>query len=314
MKIKIADIKPSSQRVRKELNLDKLDDLAASMKETGGLVVPVKVRENGKAYEVVYGHRRVEAARLADFTEIECIVEGLDDNQAFLHALIENMVREDMNDVDKRTGLRILHEQGLSWEEVGAKFGKSGKWAGNIAGMTDVEAEIILTGKDLTAVHVIEARAGTETQEDAEKVLKKAAREGLTKRQTRTVAEEYKKAKQFGGSKMAAQVLKTSYARQELDPYYQTTTPSKKATPVVTTPPKKKEYSWLKDDNIIRAYSSIANIGPVLEYMKHNRQRKTKDMLAVARQVRKYLMELLGKVDTLIEETEKWQAQKFADN
>ena len=80
-------------------------------------------------YEIVYGHRRVEAARRAGLETIPAIVEGLDDDEALIQALIENVQREDMSDVDKgrafaemnkTLSLRQIQEAtGLHYHQVG---------------------------------------------------------------------------------------------------------------------------------------------------------------------------------------------------
>ena len=106
MKIKLSEIQPATPRVRKELNLDALDELAESIKETGGVIVPVKLRKNGDGYTTVYGHRRIEAARIAGFKEIEAFIEDVDDSEVLTQALIENVVREDMKSVDIAKALK----------------------------------------------------------------------------------------------------------------------------------------------------------------------------------------------------------------
>ena len=62
----------------------------------------------GPLFELVYGHRRAEAARRAGLDEIEAIVEGVDDTTALVQALIENVQREDMNVMDKAQSLDAL--------------------------------------------------------------------------------------------------------------------------------------------------------------------------------------------------------------
>ena len=62
MQIPLDLIKPSPRPVRSTWDEDALNQLAQSIKEQG-LIVPIKVREIGGEYEIVYGHRRVEALR-----------------------------------------------------------------------------------------------------------------------------------------------------------------------------------------------------------------------------------------------------------
>ena len=142
-------------------------------------------------FEVVYGHRRLLACRHAMLTEIEAIVEGVDDTNVLVQALIENVVREDMNDADKGDALQLLKEAtGKTWTEIGAMFGHGEAWARRLATITDGEKNImVVTGDGIGIRHIEEARAGSDNQEDAEMVLQKSADEGLTVRQTRQVAD-----------------------------------------------------------------------------------------------------------------------------
>ena len=104
-------IQPSPNPIRKTWDDDKMDELAQSIKEQG-LIVPVKVRPTDNAhYEVVYGHRRVEACRRAGLDKVEAIIEGMDDTDTLIQALIENVQREDMNPIDKGKALVRLQEQ-----------------------------------------------------------------------------------------------------------------------------------------------------------------------------------------------------------
>jgi ParB family chromosome partitioning protein len=109
MKIKLSEIHAAPQPVRTTWDEDRLDELAQSIQEQG-LIVPIKVRPNGAGYEVVYGHRRVEAAKRAGLREIESIVEGMDDTNALTQALIENVQREDMEPMDIANSLAYLQE------------------------------------------------------------------------------------------------------------------------------------------------------------------------------------------------------------
>ena len=73
--IPINKIHPSPNPIRKSWDEDKMEELTQSIKERG-VIVPIKVRPNGDSYEVVYGHRRIEAAGRAQLHSIPAIVEN----------------------------------------------------------------------------------------------------------------------------------------------------------------------------------------------------------------------------------------------
>jgi len=259
MIVKLSDIKSATPRVRKELNLDRLDELAASIKETGGVIVPVKLRKNGEKYTTVYGHRRIEATRMAGLDEIEAFIADVDDAELLTQALIENVVREDMQPVDVAKALQqIKLENEWTNEQVGVRFGMSGSMVGRFFAMLTPDIKkVVETQAGLSQEHVSSARAGTEDDADAVKVLEKAASEGLSKRQTRTVAEEYTRIKTGYGAKAAKKVLDTPFSKSGLPTFI----PTRKPTPPTAT---KKEseilFQWIRDERVLMAEEGLRAI------------------------------------------------------
>lgn len=104
-----------------------LQELADSIKATGGLLQPIVVRplNNGK-YEIVAGERRWRATQLAGFTEINCLVSYYTDEQALQAAIIENINRSDLNPIEEANAYqRLIDEFQYLHEEVAAAVGKS---------------------------------------------------------------------------------------------------------------------------------------------------------------------------------------------
>lgn len=106
-----------------------LRELAESIKAKGVLqavLVRSRPRGLGDGYELVYGHRRVLAARMAGLSHIPATVTEMSDQEALEAQLIENAQRADVHPLDEAEGFRRLHEQhGYSAEAIGAKLGKS---------------------------------------------------------------------------------------------------------------------------------------------------------------------------------------------
>ena len=97
--IKLHDIMPNLNQPRKTFKEDKIEELAASIKEHG-IIQPIVVRERENGYEIVAGERRWRAARKAELTQVPCLVRELSDEQNMLFAIIENMQREDLNPIE----------------------------------------------------------------------------------------------------------------------------------------------------------------------------------------------------------------------
>tara|TARA_R110000744_G_scaffold27830_2_gene67606 strand:+ start:345 stop:1259 length:915 start_codon:yes stop_codon:yes gene_type:complete len=121
--VKVGDLKPSKDQVRTTLSEEGLEQLAISLKEHGQ-EVPIKVRPNGKGYEIIYGHRRAEASKRAGLKTIVAIVEDADDSEALLKQILENECREDVPDIEKTRGYaRIVEKLGCTQGEFASMLG-----------------------------------------------------------------------------------------------------------------------------------------------------------------------------------------------
>jgi ParB/RepB/Spo0J family partition protein len=118
MQIKLDLIHPSPHPIRKTWDETKLNELKWSLMEEGQ-VEPIGVRENGKGYIIVWGHRRVEAARRAGWNEIEAVVVPADEVNNLIQAGIENLASEDMTADEKADWVyRLNVEFGMTLREI----------------------------------------------------------------------------------------------------------------------------------------------------------------------------------------------------
>ena len=104
-----------------------LDALVASISELG-LLVPLVVRPlGGEEYAVIAGAGRLEALRRSGAgprSRVPCVVVEVDDAEAMLLALVENVVREEMRPFDEAEAARVLTEDyGLTQERVASALG-----------------------------------------------------------------------------------------------------------------------------------------------------------------------------------------------
>ena len=114
--IDLAYIKVSDLNARKNLESGTedvgLDDLAASIQEHG-LISPVTVvaRQDGH-YDLIAGQRRLLACRKIGMTTISAIVrDDLNDTDATVISLVENVHRADMSPMDKARAYQGIHER-----------------------------------------------------------------------------------------------------------------------------------------------------------------------------------------------------------
>jgi len=104
--IAIGDLVVSPFNVRE--NIGDIRSLADSIKREG-LLQPLTVRPYGTKYEIVAGRRRYEACKLIGMKLIPCnVAEDMDDRQAVLTSLKENMQRGDFTAAEKKRGIERL--------------------------------------------------------------------------------------------------------------------------------------------------------------------------------------------------------------
>jgi ParB/RepB/Spo0J family partition protein len=120
----IKNVKPAADNYRGDL--DNLDELATSIKSVGLLEPIIVTRRNG-GYDVVAGHRRLAASKLAGLSSIDAIVrEFATDGDRLLAMAIENLQRDDLSVLEEARAYKQLVEQlGCSQRELAAKVGKT---------------------------------------------------------------------------------------------------------------------------------------------------------------------------------------------
>ncbi len=125
-KIPVGEIFHSPLQPRRKINEEDLKDLIASIKQNG-ILQPVLLRrvEDGRC-ELVYGHRRFEAAKKAGLKEIPAVFRRLSDREVLEIAIIENVQREDLNPIEEADAYYNLNvEFNLTQEEIAERVGKA---------------------------------------------------------------------------------------------------------------------------------------------------------------------------------------------
>ncbi|MEE9355250.1 MAG: ParB/RepB/Spo0J family partition protein [Methylococcaceae bacterium] len=178
---------------RKDMNPEKLQELADSIKAQG-VVQPIVVRKvDEDKYEIIAGERRWRASQLAGLQEIPVVIREVEDQSAMTMALIENIQREDLNPLEEAEALkRLLEEFEMTHLEVAEAVGKSRAMVTNLFRLIDLESEV----KNMLAEGTLEmghARALLAIQGEAQiNAAKKVISEGLTVRATEQLVKDYK--------------------------------------------------------------------------------------------------------------------------
>jgi len=121
----VEKLRPNPQQPRSRFDEDAIEDLAYSI-STHGILQPLTVRRREGGFELVAGERRLRAAKRAGLKQVPCLLMRVDEEEAGLLALIENLHRRDLDCFEEARAIAGLVERyGLSQEEAAQKLGKS---------------------------------------------------------------------------------------------------------------------------------------------------------------------------------------------
>lgn len=120
-------IKPNPYQPRRIFNEEKLEELAASIREHGIIqAVVVTPSGEGSGYYLVAGERRCRAAQLAGLKSVPAVVKPIDNKTMLEIALIENLQREDLNPVEEAYAYRrLMQEYNYTQDELARRIGRS---------------------------------------------------------------------------------------------------------------------------------------------------------------------------------------------
>lgn len=127
---------------RQRIDESYLADLAQSIRQLG-VIEPLVTRllADG-SYEILAGHMRWRAAQQAGLQQVPVVVRDADDRTAAIIALVENLLRRDLNPVEEARSLRRLREEfGLTQEQLAELLGVSQSAVSKALGLLSLEPE-----------------------------------------------------------------------------------------------------------------------------------------------------------------------------
>jgi ParB family chromosome partitioning protein len=184
--IPLAMIRPNPSQPRKRFDPASITALARSIADAG-LVQPLIVRPlpDGR-YELIAGERRLRAAREAGLEAVPTLIRDEDKPGRLQTALIENVVREDLNPVEEaRACATLVEDLGLTKEELARRLGRTRPAVSNLIRLLDLPdaALALLESGELSEGHgraILQAKgAANRTQ-----LARRAAAEGWSVRET----------------------------------------------------------------------------------------------------------------------------------
>jgi ParB family transcriptional regulator, chromosome partitioning protein len=182
----VSKIEPNPDQPRAKFDAAALDALAGSIGSVG-MLQPLIVRPlNDGRYELVAGERRWRAAQKAGIERVPAVIRTSPEDERLQSALIENMVREDLNPVEEaRACAALVDDLGISKEELARRVGRSRAAISNLIRLLDLPDSVLalLERGELTEGHG-RAILQIPDRDRRTKIAKQAAADGWSVRDT----------------------------------------------------------------------------------------------------------------------------------
>ncbi|MBW4448177.1 MAG: ParB/RepB/Spo0J family partition protein [Spirirestis rafaelensis WJT71-NPBG6] len=161
--VPLEQIRLPQHQPRRYFDPQALNELISSVKQHG-ILQPLLVRpiDSGK-YELVAGERRYRAAKDCGLEKVPVVVRELSNEDAFQLALIENLLREDLNPVEETEGIlqllavrlkRNVESVPTLLHRLQREYKEAAKVANNVIGKTlvsDLDSANNVIGKTLVS-------------------------------------------------------------------------------------------------------------------------------------------------------------------
>ncbi|PKM52498.1 MAG: chromosome partitioning protein ParB [Firmicutes bacterium HGW-Firmicutes-7] len=120
--LSINKLKPFLNHPFKLYQGDRLKDMIESIK-AHGIITPVIVRPLDDGYEILSGHNRINAAKLANIENVPVIIkENLTDDEAMLIVTETNLIQRSFTDLSYSERARVLTEHYKAIKEQGKRI------------------------------------------------------------------------------------------------------------------------------------------------------------------------------------------------
>jgi len=183
--IPIDDLEPNPVQPRVHFDSAALDELTASIRETG-LVQPILVRRSAEGrFQIIAGERRWRAARQAGLATVPVMVRDVPDDRLLEMALVENIQRQELSPLEEAQAYqKLLESLQLTQEDLAQKLGRDRSTVANGIRLLRLPAEIqsLVNERRLDAGHARPLLA-LEHAEDQIALAREAVQHGLSARE-----------------------------------------------------------------------------------------------------------------------------------
>jgi ParB family chromosome partitioning protein len=180
---------------RKRVDEEALAQLVESVR-LHGIIQPVLVTEVLDGYQLIAGERRLRAAQLAGLERIPAVIRQAADRDQLELALVENLLRADLNALEEAMAFRqLLDDFAFTQDQLASRLGRARSTIANTLRLLDMREAVRSAVADgrLTEGHA-RAMAGLSEADEAQ-LLDLVVARGLSVRQTEELARRLRDAK-----------------------------------------------------------------------------------------------------------------------
>jgi len=198
--LRVDAIVPNRYQPRQAFPLQGLEELSASLKQSG-LLQPILVRRKGDGiYELISGERRWRAAKEAGLETIQSVIRNCGDEESVILALVENLQRADLNPMEMaRAYHRMMNEFGLTQDIIAQRVGCERSSIANVVRLINLPSEIqqLIETNQLSMGHA-KVILGLPSQNEQLRVAQLVVSKVLSVRETEKLIESSPVAKKRG--------------------------------------------------------------------------------------------------------------------
>jgi ParB family chromosome partitioning protein len=184
LNVAIEEVMPNKSQPRQDFDPASIEELSESIRQHG-LLQPILVRKRQQGYEIIAGERRWRAAQKSGLKTIDVIVKDLSDPDSYLHALVENIQREDLNPIELAKAYKqLIEEREMTQEEVADLVGKDRSTVANSLRLMKLPVEVQrLVVKGALSMGHARALLALESEESMVKMAREILKRNLSVRQ-----------------------------------------------------------------------------------------------------------------------------------
>ena len=214
--VDIGAIDPNPYQPRVEFDDEEIAGLADSIKNQG-LLQPVVLRRIGGRYQIISGERRFRAFKYLKRSNVPCIIKvKITDREMLELALVENIQREQLNEIEKAIAYqRLINEFNYTHEELAKQVGKSRAVITNSLRLLNLPEEIqeMVRKNEISAGHA-RALLSLDTPEKQLEAARRIVEDKLTVRDIENFVQQGKK----GGGEPSLPAKQEPFRQQPQDP------------------------------------------------------------------------------------------------